>query len=113
MNDRGYHLVPPVELCERIPQGTFDETAFVWKYMFQRWYLAPNPSRNVKRSILRWNKKWLIYPAPTLQEVLEKIKKDSGVEIEYSGIRINGGVHVFPMEATEALKLWFKIKEVV
>lgn len=82
-------IVPPVELCKRIPKDEFEETKFVW------WYDHPSEYRPKKKAdyvcfeaITRDDyeyKLWQIkqgadrripahYPAPTLEEILGKLR---------------------------------------
>jgi len=60
-------LVPPPELCQQIPKDAFNDTALVW------WFSGMNYWA-LKRSdpvFIRWPS-WILAPAPTAQEILEK-----------------------------------------
>ena len=62
-------LVPPLELCQKIPAGEFEDSYFVWA-KFDKWVI-------LLRNCVKKNKAYIaedaIYPAPTLQEIMEAI----------------------------------------
>ena len=117
-------LVPPPELCRKIPNGEFEDSALLW---FEVEILQENKNewRIVPRSRLIevcHNPKCL---APTLQEILEvlphddayndlllgyssKVDKLTGWHIYYTGDRKRHCYDENP--ATAALKLWLKLK---
>ena len=59
------NLVPPLELCQLIPQGEFEDSALCWVDA-DGWNVAP---RNKVIDICHNEK----HPAPTLQEIMAKI----------------------------------------
>ena len=82
-------LVPPLELCKKIPHGIsghFMNCAFCWHYtdvagficrtsgcekvQGKQWQIVPNHRRKIE---IRRNHGEEIYPAPTLQEILQEL----------------------------------------
>ena len=62
-------VVPPLELCKLIPEGEFKDSAFLWfsNYHFGGWHIE-------KRELaVAFTDNGELCPAPTLQEVLEKL----------------------------------------
>ena len=115
-------IVPPLELCKQIPAGEFEDAALVWVYddvvgflcrtsgceqiHKKEWQLEHNHPRKIA---IRRKSGHEIYPAPTLEEVLEAIG-DLGASFCTNGIHINNQFYEYPIEAEEALRLWFKVK---
>jgi hypothetical protein len=64
-------LVPPLELCQKIPAGEFAESAFAWFHngWFGGWHIE---QRHLARA---YSDNGETYPAPTLQEILEELHK--------------------------------------
>ena len=95
-------IVPPLELCKRIPAGEFEDSALA-RYNFHG---VP---------ILRWrdNIEKLDgvrpIPAPTLEEILDAIG-DLCASFCTNGIQIDNQFYEYPIESEEALRLWFKVK---
>jgi hypothetical protein len=117
-------LVPPFELCRKIPADAFNGTALVWW-----WFKAQNRPVLSPRNIMKHDVEELV-PAPTAQEILKAMRwnfpvvkcgiricsEDNWPEIDYfyctarmkeSGISTNG--HNLP-EAL--LKLWLDVRRV-
>ena len=112
-------IVPPVELCKLIPAGEFEDAALVWVYddvvgflcrtsgceqiHKKEWQLEHNHPRKIA---IRRKCGEEIYPAPTLEEILESI---GGVETwdTMTIYRITNGKQNL---TTTALKRWFKVK---
>jgi hypothetical protein len=83
-------IVPPLELCQKIPADKFQDCAFCWQLQDQigfvcresgceeihskEWKIEPSCCRKIK---IRRNTGEQIYPAPTVQEILEDLTKDS------------------------------------
>lgn len=79
-------IVPPVDLCELIPPGHFEQSAFCWHYtdvvgficrtsgceqvQGKQWQIVNNHRRKIE---IRRNHGEEIYPAPTLQEILQEL----------------------------------------
>ena len=114
-------IVPPLELCKQIPAGELEDSALVWVYddvvgflcrtsgceqiHKKEWQLEHNHPRKIA---IRRKSGHEIYPAPTLAEILESI-----VEVEtwdmMTMTRITNGKQNL---TTNALKRWFKVKEI-
>lgn len=129
-------LVPPVELCKLIPEGDFLDAAFAWHYTDvvgfvcrtsgceqvsgKQWQLIQSNASRIIRARKRGEQ---IYPAPTLEEILQEL-------VNLSAYRINvckswGEWHIDCCDnerliekdsvkniATAALKLWLELKGV-
>jgi hypothetical protein len=109
------NLVPPLELCKKIPAGEFEESCFV-------------RIGNTKIIVFRRSAKWSFsnqphYPAPTLQEILEelhKLQKDVFLkwsETAYHEWLVNAYTHNSDdYQAHDrslviaAIKVWLKLK---
>ena len=81
-------IVPPIELCSKIPPGHFENSAFCWHYtdvagfvcrtsgceqvQGKAWQIVDNHRRKIE---IRRKHGEEIYPAPTLQEILEELHK--------------------------------------
>ncbi len=59
-------LVPPVDLCSKIPDGIFADSALIWCYDGDFWHVEA-------RATSFYNKEEDIRPAPTLQEILAEL----------------------------------------
>ena len=112
-------IVPSLELCKNIPAGEFEDSALVWVYddvvgflcrtsgceqiHKKEWQLAHNHPRKIA---IRRKSGHEIYPAPTLEEVLEAIGK---VE-NWDTATITRPIGVNARIIDTALKRWFKVK---
>ena len=112
-------IVPPLELCKLIPAGEFEDSALVWVYddvvgflcrtsgceqiHKKEWQLEHNHPRKIA---IRRKSGHEIYPAPTLEEILESI---GGVETwdTMTIARITNGKQNL---TTNALKRWLEVK---
>lgn len=79
-------IVPPRELCELIPEDEFSDAAFAWHYTDvtgfvcrtsgceqvsgKEWQLVPSNARRIIRARERGE---LIFPAPTLEEIMSAL----------------------------------------
>ena len=120
-------LVADRELCERIPAGEFLDTAFCWHYTEvagfvcrtsgceqisgKQWMLERSTSGKIVRYRQRGDQ---IFPAPTLEEIIRKIRLDLLCGIEHHGDFYVTNRHIGCFEderaTTAALKLWLKLK---
>jgi hypothetical protein len=120
-------LVPPLELCEKIPAGEFADSALVWlniQYTTIPWKVV---ERRISRYKMERNKK--SFPAPTLQEILAALPPyakneqvlaccvpdwadfDARVFGEHWRVGYTGDCSINDKKpATAALKLWLKLK---
>lgn len=143
-------LVPPVELCKLIPAGEFEDSAFIWdkttsigfwdgedkdgnhiggfgKIPHKNYRLRQNYSERTRKHIKDQDIELDIYPAPTLQEIMEelcelspyaiKVCKSFGEWSIESCIAVEKGERLISADssknlATAALKLWLKLKGV-
>ena len=109
-------IVPPVELCKLIPEGEFEGSVFAWRY--------PAYDERNRRSLSKWHiievnwdaakeykKKYdeRFFPAPTLEEILDALG-DLGASFCTNGMLIDNQFYEYPIEAEEAIRLWFKVK---
>lgn len=66
-------LVPPLELCRKIPPGEFKDTALIWFFDGYSWWVnATEFDAQPEKA----------YPAPTWQEIMEGLNEDMS-SIEY------------------------------
>ena len=112
-------IVPPLELCKRIPEGEFEDSALVWGYddvvgflcrtsgceqiHKKEWQLEHNHPRKIA---IRRKSGHEIYPAPTLAEILESIGEVETWDTMTMTRITNGKQNL----TTNALKRWFKVK---
>jgi len=114
-------LVPPLELCQRIPAGAFADSALVWVVVGdgsggERWYL-------VERKNVGETKYPEIHPAPTLAEILAAFRNEGVVyptaafaNQAFKWLVLcgeSGDDFAFDDEnvTTAALKLWLELNE--
>lgn len=74
MNNGLESIVPPLDLCKRIPAGRFADSVLV--YLGGRnteLVVVPRSSLSVGQFELVKQRSWIMYPAPTLQEILEAL----------------------------------------
>ena len=128
-------IVPPLELCKKIPEGEFEDSALVWVYddvvgflcrtsgceqiHKKEWQLEHNHPRKIA---IRRKCGQEIYPAPTLEEIITtlltygwlvkidcRIQLDTFVEL-YSRTSNTRYTEYAPSACEAALRLWFKVK---
>jgi len=103
-------LVPPLDLCKRIPEGAFAESALVWVSDYENWYVVERDVADPDIAI----------PAPTLEEILTDLIVfcdepvcfwQGGWYVQAS--RYNGAQEEYDMtnSATAALKLWLDVNK--
>ena len=112
-------LVPPLELCKKIPAGEFKDSAFNW---FSNNYFG---GWNVERRQMTYffTDNGELYPAPTLQEILEELHKlQEDVFLKWSETaynewlvdaythNVNNHQAHDKNPATAALKVWLELK---
>lgn len=93
-------IVPALELCKQIPAGEFEDTALVWVVKGDHEECAPRTMFNAIPN------SWNVYPAPTMDEILEGI---GGIETwdTMTIARITNGKQSL---TTNTMKRWFKLK---
>lgn len=130
-------LVPPLELCKKIPAGEFADSAFIWdkttsigfwdgedkdgnhiggfgKIPHNKYRLRQNYSDRCRKHIKDQDIELDIFPAPTLEEILQRLKIGVLCGIEHHGDMFVSNRHIGCFEdrtgATAALRLWLKLK---
>lgn len=69
-------IVPPLELCKRIPAGKFADSALVYiGGKNTELIVRPRASLTIGDYELLRSGAWEMYPAPTLAEILEKLRR--------------------------------------
>lgn len=80
-------LVPPLDLCKRIPAGEFADSAFCWIDVGHTCVLPIDvipPERHPFIELRRYTIQGDEIPAPTLAEILEKLPSHYKVRMKYS-----------------------------
>ena len=126
-------LVPPLELCKKIPAGEFEDSAFLWEAVVDmntgetvNTHTVPRPSRIGCNPFVYHEiaKEFHLYPAPTFDEILDELHKcqeDVFVkwsETAYHGWLVNAYSHGRnedyqahdQIKTTAAMKLWLEVK---
>ena len=93
------NIVPPLELCKRIPAGEFEDTALVWCRVRGEDVVCP---REHWVGVFGMSP----VPAPTLEEILEAIREIQA----WDTLTITRATDDKTQLATAALRLWFKVK---
>ena len=121
-------IVPPLELCKRIPAGEFEGSVFAWRYpaydernrrllnggevIEVNWYA-------VKEYKKKYNEREKFFPAPTLEEIRKKLRilsivpGDAAVHVfcKIDPENLVSTIAVNENDVTAAaLRLWFKVK---
>lgn len=115
-------IVASLELCKKIPEGEFEDSALVWVYddvvgflcrtsgceqiHKKEWQLEHNHPRKIA---IRRKCGKTIYPAPTLEEILDDFFFNCAVFCK-GGIRIGNDFYEYPTKSEEALRMWFEVK---
>lgn len=113
-------IVPPLELCKKIPEGEFRDSALVWKERignsrYARVKIREPEDISYKVESVEVN----YFPAPTLEEMRWELRNLSVTVYEniivasckidpetWVSETVNPGEH----DADAALRLWFKVK---
>ena len=104
-------LVPDIELCKLIPWGEFRDSIFVHNIDDIGTYILWTREDRIL------SEGWHIYPAPTLQETMEKLPSCVCYRMneEWSVGLVNDSAENAIKDssgATAALKLWLKLKRI-
>ena len=100
-------IVPPLELCKRIPAGEFEDSALVWEKS-EKYFQALDVMDYEYKVVARAESSGG-FPTPTLEEILDDFFFNGAVFCK-GGIRIGNDFYEYPTESEEALRLWFKVK---
>ena len=113
------NIVASLELCKKIPDGEFEDSALVWETYYSKYSIKPvvidrKTSESTPHEFVE-----NVYPAPTLEEILDALKDITEKPSVYYGkltktwvcdsmeyltqIKDKKGVNA-------ALRLWFKVK---
>lgn len=109
-------IVPPLELCKKIPNGKFNESGLFWKPFDDRAGGSVLIRIDAKFNVKRNN---LLIPAPTLEEIMNDLPDDVNVRMKLG----KNGRRYFQVSwyseakwttnpAKQALELWLKINSV-
>ena len=125
-------LVPALELCKKIPDEKFEDSALVWTYSCDKTITDPTVERREDVDFCRRNvvNAPPVYPAPTLAEIMEAIDADGWycptcyyqantwqVDCESDDdVNSNSVPDILDAEdhdnpATAALKLWLRVNQ--
>lgn len=108
-------IVPPLELCNRIPAGEFGESALVWREETPAFVCGASGAVDPKPMwfvVPRKRSQYGVSTAPTLAEILAELP-DFTVVLDGDGVW-----RIFDSEfhekanspATAALRLWLKLE---
>lgn len=116
-------LVPPLDMCRKIPVGKFEDSALVLIF----WHKSPNTPVEIRTRCevendpefddLVEDQRIIIYPAPTLAEIMGKIdyyipiQRDSGNLYYLSHPKYDDDEFADRNPATAALRLWLTINK--
>lgn len=120
-------IVPPLELCKRIPAGAFEDSALVWKHhviFFRGIDIMDQTDRVTFRAdeqndIVSTYSSTRYYPAPTLVEIRRELRNLS-VHVIDGTITVSCKINPEEMLSetaindndvtAAALRLWFKVR---
>ena len=117
------NLVPDISLCKRIPAGKFEDSALVLIF----WHKSPNMPVEIRTRCevendpefddLVEDQRIIIYPAPTLEEILDELSKTytligtiQQVDGEWHVSGWKTPVKLDKNPVTAALKLWLELE---
>ena len=107
-NDAMARLVPPMEMCADIPDGSFDDSALVWvvksRGECEIWHR--DRSGTLPKS-------WFRVPAPTLEEIMVAVLKEGGRGYVIASTISRESCEVIyknKSAAKAALKRWLNLK---
>ena len=93
-------IVPPLDLCKKIPEWEFVDSALVWVVKGDHEECSPRTMFNAVPN------SWKVFSAPTLEEVLEAI----GEVENWDTATITRPIGVNARIVDTALKRWFEVK---
>lgn len=105
-------IVASLELCKLIPAGEFEDTALVWRYDRICGFICLMSGHPDETARLRND--GMIYPAPTAEEIMEKLDEPTLWRSDDGKCRCFCNGHVSAQKggtiADAALRLWLKVK---
>lgn len=115
-------IVPPLELCEQIPGGEFEDSVLVWDIhghgKFDKWHVEKRVNRSVRFGDYGiMSPPHADIPAPTLAEILAKLPE--GVQMRMRTARNRERhfqIYHYSYEtwtnlpAAAALRLWLRVR---
>lgn len=105
-------IVASLELCKLIPAGEFEDTALVWRYDRICGFICLVPGHPDETARLRND--GMIYPAPTAEEIMEKLDTPSlwhrGTGRWYCMCKEHVMVEAGENTSDAALRLWLRVK---
>ena len=108
-------IVASLELCKLIPAGEFEDTALVWRYDRICGFICLLPICSDKTARLRNN--GMVYPAPTVDEIMEKLDAPGLCRGSDGKWRCFCKDHMSAQKggtiADAALRLWLRVKRTV
>lgn len=113
-------IVPPLELCRKIPAGEFKDSVLVWRKRIgnisrdDRVKVREPEDISYKNEFAEVN----YFPAPTLAEIMAELPEGTLVMMDAPGVwtaiaesgTTNVKIEKDSTPATAALRLWLKIK---
>lgn len=107
-------IVPPMELCKKIPNGKFNESGLFWKPFEDRAGGSVLIRIDAKFNVKRNNS---LIPAPTLEEIMNDLPDDVNVRMKLG----KNGRRYFQVSwyseakwttnpAAQALRLWLNME---
>ena len=97
------NIVPPLELCKKIPEGEFEDSALVWVDGDLQ-----NPN-DIFVEPRRYAVEGTFIQAPTLEEILDEMVSFRASFCVH-GMAIGNNFYGYPTSAEEALLMWLKLK---
>ena len=124
-------IVPPVDMCKRIPAGEFEDSALVYRFDHQQaWKMFPETNEDERffyveeREMVEFAQRNMVnpppmFPAPTLEEIRRKLRNLSivpGDDLIHVSCKIDPENWVSAIAVNEndvtaaALRIWFEVK---
>ena len=111
-------LVPPLELCQQIPQGAFADSVLVWEVYHYQYKIDPYVISRETSETTRGESVESVYPAPAPEEIMAVLPIGTIIQQDEPGVWVgivNAGAPGIMIEksdkpSTAALRLWFRVK---
>ena len=113
------NIVASLELCKKIPDGEFEDSALAWETYYSKYSIKPvvidrKTSESTPHEFVE-----NVYPAPTLEEILDALKDITEKPSVYYGKLTKTWVcdsmeYLTPIKdkksVNAALRLWLRVK---